>query len=90
MQAKIVFFANLMCSAGIEGYTVITVPDQNGAEGDSDTYMEMYSMHVSEPPWQCCGSGIRVLFYPGSGIRNRFFPDPGSRIPDPKPVFLRA
>jgi hypothetical protein len=25
---------------------------------------------------------------PGSGIRNRFFPDPGSRIPDPKPIFL--
>ncbi len=27
---------------------------------------------------------------PGSGIRNRFFPDPGSRIPDPKTIFLRA
>jgi hypothetical protein len=27
---------------------------------------------------------------PGFGIRNRFFPDPGSRIPDPKPIFLRA
>jgi hypothetical protein len=27
---------------------------------------------------------------PGSGIRNRFFPDPGSRIPDPKSIFLRA
>jgi len=26
---------------------------------------------------QCCGSGIR----------NMFFPDPGSQIPDPKPIF---
>jgi hypothetical protein len=25
---------------------------------------------------------------PGSGIRVRFFPDPGSRIPDPKPIFF--
>jgi hypothetical protein len=24
------------------------------------------------------------------GIRNRFIPDPGSRIPDPKLIFLRA
>ncbi len=34
------------------------------------------------------GSG--AFLAPGSGIRNRFFPDPGSRIPDPKPIFLRA
>jgi hypothetical protein len=34
------------------------------------------------------GSG--AFLTPGSGIRNRFFPDPGSRIPDPKPIFLRA
>ncbi len=34
------------------------------------------------------GSG--TFLTPGSGIRNRFFPDPGSRIPDPKPIFLRA
>ncbi len=53
---------------------------------------------------QCCGSGsgIRCLFDPWirdpiSGIRNMFFldprsriSDPGSRIPDPKPIFLRA
>jgi hypothetical protein len=26
---------------------------------------------------------------PGSGIRNGFIPDPGSRIPDPKPIFLK-
>jgi hypothetical protein len=31
---------------------------------------------------QCCGSG--------SGIRNRFFPEHLFRIPDPKPIFLRA
>ncbi len=43
---------------------------------------------------QCCGSGsgIRCLFDPW--IRDRFFldrvPEPGSRIPDPKQVFLRA
>ncbi len=34
---------------------------------------------------QCCGSGIRCLFDSGSRIRNRLF-----RIPDPKPIFLRA
>ena len=35
-------------------------------------------------------SGIRdwVPFDPG--IRNRFMPDPGSRIPDPKLIFLKA
>ncbi len=36
------------------------------------------------------GSGIGCFLTPGSGIRNRFFPDPGSRIPDPKTIFLRA
>ncbi len=34
------------------------------------------------------GSRTRCLFDPW--IRHRFFPDPGSRIPDPKPIFLRA
>jgi hypothetical protein len=34
------------------------------------------------------GSG--AFLTPGSGIRNRFFPDPGSRIPEPKLIFLRA
>ncbi len=32
--------------------------------------------------------GSCVFSTPGSGIG--FFPDPGSRIPDPKPIFLRA
>jgi hypothetical protein len=32
--------------------------------------------------------GIRCLFDPV--IRNRVFPDTGSRISDPKPIFLRA
>jgi hypothetical protein len=32
------------------------------------------------------GSG--AFLTSGSGIQNRFFPDPGSRIPDPKPIFL--
>jgi hypothetical protein len=45
-----------------------------------------------------CGAAISVsdpdpgsgaFLTPGSGIRNRFFPDPGSRIPDPKTIFLR-
>jgi hypothetical protein len=35
------------------------------------------------------GSWIRCIFGPGSSIRNRFFLDPDSRIPDPKPIFLR-
>ncbi len=34
------------------------------------------------------GSGVFLTPGPGSGIRNRFFPDPGSRIPDPKTIFL--
>jgi hypothetical protein len=34
------------------------------------------------------GSG--AFLTPGSGIRNRFIPDPGSRILDPKHIFLRA
>jgi hypothetical protein len=42
------------------------------------------------PKKQCCGSGSGAFLTPGSGIRNRFFLDPGSRIPDPKPIFLRA
>jgi hypothetical protein len=55
--------------------------------------------HVSlwERMEQCCGSGsgIQVLgsgafLTHGSGIRDRFFPDPGSRISDPKSIFLRA
>jgi hypothetical protein len=33
------------------------------------------------------GSG--AFLTPGSGIRNGFIPDPGSRIPDPKPIFLK-
>jgi hypothetical protein len=36
------------------------------------------------------GSGIGAFLTPGSGIRNRFIPDPGSRIPDPKLIFLRV
>jgi hypothetical protein len=35
------------------------------------------------------GSGDFFLT-PGSGIRNGFIPDPGSRIPNPKLIFLRA
>jgi hypothetical protein len=34
------------------------------------------------------GSG--AFLTPGSGIRNTFFPYPGSQIPDPKTIFLRA
>jgi hypothetical protein len=34
------------------------------------------------------GSG--AFLTSGFGIRNRYFPDPGSRIPDPLPIFLRA
>jgi hypothetical protein len=36
------------------------------------------------------GSGAFSTPGPGSGIWNRFFPDPGSRIPDPNPIFFRA
>ncbi len=46
---------------------------------------------------QCCGSGsgIRCLYDPwlrdqGSGIGFFRILDPGSRIPDAKPIFLRA
>jgi hypothetical protein len=34
--------------------------------------------------------GSDAFLDPGCGIRNRFFPDLGSRIPDPKPIYLRA
>jgi hypothetical protein len=34
--------------------------------------------------------GSDAFLTPGSGIRNMFFPDPGSRIPDPKPILLKA
>ncbi len=33
-------------------------------------------------------SGSGAFLTPGSRIRKRFFPDPGSRISDPKPIFL--
>ncbi len=39
---------------------------------------------------QCCGSGSGAFFTPGSRSRIGFFPDPGSRIPDPKPIYLRS
>ncbi len=45
--------------------------------GDTLTFAFLqpyYSIHISQP----CGSGIRCLF------------DPGSWIPDPEPIFLRA
>jgi hypothetical protein len=59
------------------------------------------SLHICTKDYsryrQCCGSGsgIRCLFDPwildlGSGIGFFWIPDPGSRIPDPKPIFLRA
>jgi hypothetical protein len=46
-----------------------------------------YGCSVADPD---PGSGIGCFLTPGSGIRNRFFPDPGSQIPDPKTIFLRA
>jgi hypothetical protein len=41
---------------------------------------------------QCCGSGsgIRCFFDPWIRDPEYDFPDPGSRIPYPKPIFLRA
>jgi hypothetical protein len=36
--------------------------------------------------YQCCRSAILCLFELGSGNQNKFF----FRIPDPKPIFLRA
>ncbi len=45
--------------------------------------LEPYSVADPDP-----GSG--AFLTPGSSIHYRFFPDPGSRIPDPKPTFLRA
>ncbi len=50
---------------------------------DPDPHFPKSSVADPDP-----GSG--AFLTPGSGIRNRFFPDPGSRIPDPKPIFLRA
>ncbi len=47
------------------------------------TYLSVLRIRILEP-----GSG--AFLTPGSGIWNRFFEDPGSRISDPKPIYLRA
>ncbi len=73
----------------------------NSAASSSSQAMEIYyrktmiAAHKEDTTYcmvffQCCGSGSGAFLTPGSGIRNRFFPDPGSRIPDPKTIFLRA
>ncbi len=47
--------------------------------------LRMEGLSVADPD---PGSG--AFLTPGSRIRNRSFSNPGSRIPDPKPIFLRA
>jgi hypothetical protein len=52
------------------------VEEKNNFEVN-DWYFLKIRIHINT--WiQCCGSGFG------------FFPDPGSRILDPKPIFLRA
>ncbi len=71
-------------------------PDRNSEEpmhcGSSASPAESpgTTSYESRRCTQCwgSGSGIRCLFDPW--IRNGFFPDPRSRIPDPKPIFLRG
>jgi hypothetical protein len=46
-------------------------------------YLLGFSVAYPDP-----GSG--TFLTPGSGIWNGFFPDPGSRIPEPKPIYLRG
>jgi hypothetical protein len=55
-------------------------------------FVKMHAWMTKLASEQCAdpGSGAFLTPGPGSGIRSRFFPDPGSRIPDPKPIFLRA
>ncbi len=57
MQAKIVVFANLMCSAGIEGLysTNRTVRVQNGAEGGLGTYVGLIGLcRGPQVMYMCC------------------------------------
>jgi hypothetical protein len=54
------------------------------SHGDVGSITGHFSSVVDLDP----GSG--AFLTPGSGIRNRFFPDPGSQIPDPELIFLRA
>ncbi len=50
MQAKIVVFSYLMCSAGIEGLYSTYSTDHNG---DSGTYMGYMVICVEDPEYMC-------------------------------------
>ncbi len=70
----------------------ISVPMDDGSGSWSVSCSFLLSSRVADPD---PGSGIRCLFDPwirdlGSGIGFFRIPDPGSRIPDPKTIFLRA
>jgi hypothetical protein len=51
----------------------------------TNSYIQICQASVADPD---LGSSAFLTPGPGSGIRNRFFLEPGSRIPDPKPIFL--
>jgi len=51
----------------------------------TNSYIQICQASVADPD---PGSSAFLTPGPGSGIRNRFFLEPGSRIPDPKPIFL--
>ncbi len=71
----------------VKKYWMLTLLRDQGFSCSLDLFHENLGISVadSDP-----GSGAFLTPGPGSGIRNRFFPDPWSRIPDPKPIFLRA
>ncbi len=76
----------------LAGYTVCQleyphVSNVGGSENLKFCFSCLVSSSVADPD---PGSGAFLTPGSGSGIRNRFFPDPGSRIPDPKPIFSRA
>jgi hypothetical protein len=61
------------------------IPSRSTESGSEHCSPVMSTSSVADPD---PGSG--AFLTPGSGIRNRIFPVPGSRIPDPKPIYLRA
>jgi hypothetical protein len=61
----------------------VTDDDCSALRSDNTVHAAVLRIRNGDP-----GSG--AFLTPGSGIQNGFFPDPGSRIPDPKPILLRA
>jgi hypothetical protein len=77
--------SNKLFTAISQRLSLPDLPDMLRQPATSQSYPAFLATSVADPD---PGSG--AFLTPGSGIRNRFFPDPGSRIPDPKSIYLRA